>query len=318
MAEVTDGVENILTGGSINGKPGILLFVFKSSGANVISTVDNVLALLPRLRASVPPAMKIDVAIDRTTTIRASVKDVTRTLIISILLVILVVYFFLREVRATLIPSVSVPLSLLGTFGVMYLLGYTLDNLSLMALTISTGFVVDDAIVVIENITRHLEAGMSPYDAAMLGSKEIGFTVLSMSTSLIAVFIPILLMGGIVGRLFREFAVTLSAAIVVSLVVSLTTTPMLTAKFLKAHTAGDARVVLPDGRPGAGLDDAGVRTGAAGGAATAAAGAGDHHPDFLSDDLPVQDRAEGLLSAAGYGAGDGGHSRPAGCELRLR
>ncbi len=204
----------------------------------MISTVDNVLAMLPRLQASIPPAMKLDVALDRTTTIRASVKDVTRTLIISILLVIVVVFFFLREVRSTLIPSVSVPLSLLGTFGIMYLLGYTLDNLSLMALTISTGFVVDDAIVVIENISRHLEEGMRPFDAAMLGSREIGFTVISMSTSLIAVFIPILLMGGIIGRLFREFAVTLSAAILVSLVVSLTTTPMLSAKFLKAHTPG--------------------------------------------------------------------------------
>ncbi len=213
VAEVYDGVENIQTGGRYNGKPGILLMVFKSPGANVISSVDNVLALLPKLQASVPPAMHIEVALDRTTTIRASVKDVTRTLIISILLVVVVVFAFLREVRSTLIPSVSVPLSLLGTFGIMYLLGYTLDNLSLMALTISTGFVVDDAIVVIENISRHLEEGMSPYDAAMLGSREIGFTVISMSTSLIAVFIPILLMGGIIGRLFREFAVTLSAAI---------------------------------------------------------------------------------------------------------
>ena len=236
VAEVTDGVENIQTGGRFNGKPGILLIVFKSPGANVISTVDAVLSILPKLKASVPPAMNIQVALDRTQTIRASVRDVTRTLVISILLVIVVVFFFLREVRSTLIPSVSVPLSLLGTFGIMYLLGYSLDNLSLMALTISTGFVVDDAIVVIENISRHLEAGMTPYDAAMLGSKEIGFTVISMSTSLIAVFIPILLMGGIVGRLFREFAVTLSAAIMVSLVVSLTTTPMLSAKFLKAHS----------------------------------------------------------------------------------
>ncbi len=235
IADVVDGVENIQTGGRFNGKPAILLIVFKSPGANVISSVDNVLALLPKLQASVPPAMQIQVALDRTTTIRASVKDVTRTLILSIVLVILVVFVFLREVRSTLIPSVSVPLSLLGTFGIMYLLGYTLDNLSLMALTISTGFVVDDAIVVIENISRHLEEGMQPYEAAMLGSKEIGFTVLSMSTSLVAVFIPILLMGGIVGRLFREFAVTLSAAIGVSLVVSLTTTPMLSAKFLKAH-----------------------------------------------------------------------------------
>ena len=245
VAEVVDGVENIQTGGRFNGKPAILLVVYKTPGSNAISTVDNVLAMIPKLRASIPPAMRLEVALDRTTTIRASVRDVTRTLIISILLVILVVFVFLREVRSTLIPSVAVPLSIAGTFGVMYLLGYTLDNLSLMALTISTGFVVDDAIVVIENISRHLEKGLSPYDAAMLGSKEIGFTVLSMSTSLIAVFIPILLMGGIVGRLFREFAVTLSAAILVSLVVSLTTTPMLSAKFLKAHgTQKHGRIYL--------------------------------------------------------------------------
>ncbi len=238
VARVIDGVEDVHTGGLFNGKPAILVVVFKSPGANVIQAVDNVLGMLPTLQASIPPAIRIHVALDRTTTIRASVKDVTRTLVISILLVILVVFVFLREVRSTLIPSVSVPLSLLGTFGVMYLLGYTLDNLSLMALTISTGFVVDDAIVVIENITRHLESGLTPFDAAMKGSKEIGFTVLSMSTSLIAVFIPILLMGGIVGRLFREFAVTLSAAIMVSLVVSLTTTPMLSAKFLRPHSVG--------------------------------------------------------------------------------
>ncbi|MCU1319228.1 MAG: acriflavin resistance protein [Edaphobacter sp.] len=235
VAEVVDSVEDIHTGGMFNGTPAILVIVFKTSTANVIKTVDNVLKILPTLQAAVPPAVQIHVALDRTTTIRASVKDVTRTLIISILLVILVVFVFLREVRSTLIPSVSVPLSLLGTFGVMYLLGYTLDNLSLMALTISTGFVVDDAIVVIENISRHLESGKTPFEAAMAGSKEIGFTVVSMSTSLIAVFIPILLMGGIVGRLFREFAVTLSAAIMVSLVVSLTTTPMLSAKFIQPH-----------------------------------------------------------------------------------
>ena len=235
VARVIDSVEDIHTAGFFNGRPAILVIVFKTSTANVIQTVDNVLALLPMLQASIPPAVQLHVALDRTTTIRASVKDVTRTLVISILLVILVVFVFLREVRSTLIPSVSVPLSLLGTFGVMYLLGYTLDNLSLMALTISTGFVVDDAIVVIENISRHLENGKTPYEAAMIGSKEIGFTVLSMSTSLIAVFIPILLMGGIVGRLFREFAVTLSAAILVSLVVSLTTTPMLSAKFIQPH-----------------------------------------------------------------------------------
>ena len=236
VAEVVNSVENVQTGGRFNGKPAILLVIFKAPSANVIEAVDNVLNILPRLQASIPPAMKLEVALDRTTTIRASVRDVTRTLILSILLVTLVVFVFLREVRSTLIPAVSVPLSLLGTFGVMYLMNYTLDNLSLIALTISTGFVVDDAIVVLENISRYLEQGMHPFKAAMRGSKEIGFTVLSMSTSLIAVFIPILLMGGIVGRLFREFAVVLSTAILISLVVSLTTTPMLASKFLKAHT----------------------------------------------------------------------------------
>src|ERR1700730_9616022 len=236
VAKVVDSVENVQAAGVFNGKPAIVVLVFKTSTANVIETVDNVKKMLPMLKASIPPAIQVHVAMDRTTTIRASVRDVTRTLVISILLVILVVFLFLREVRSTLIPTVAVPLSLLGTFAVMYLLGYTLDNLSLMALTISTGFVVDDAIVVIENISRHLEEGMTPFAASMLGSKEIGFTVLSMSTSLIAVFIPILLMGGIVGRLFREFAVTLSVAIMVSLVVSLTTTPMLSAKFLESHS----------------------------------------------------------------------------------
>jgi hydrophobe/amphiphile efflux-1 (HAE1) family protein len=235
VAEVVDSVEDVHGMGVFNGKRAILVLVFKNSTANVNKTVDNVKTMLPRLQASIPAAIQVHIALDRTVTIRASVKDVTRTLMISIVLVILVVFLFLREVRSTLIPTVAVPLSLLGTFAVMYGLGYTLDNLSLMALTISTGFVVDDAIVVIENISRHLEAGMTPFEAAMVGSKEIGFTVVSMSTSLIAVFIPILLMGGIVGRLFREFAVTLSVAILVSLVVSLTTTPMLSAKFLDAH-----------------------------------------------------------------------------------
>jgi len=245
LGTVTDGVADIHTAGvsGINpiGQPtgqlkdAILLVIFKIPGANVISTVDSVMAEMPRLQAAIPPTVHIDVAVDRTLTIRSSVRDVEISLCISVLLVVLVVFLFLREVWATLIPSVAVPLSLVGTFGIMYLLGYTIDNLSLMALTISTGFVVDDAIVVIENITRYLEQGMSPFDAAMKGSKEIGFTVLSMSTSLIAVFIPILLMGGIVGKLFREFAVTLSVAIAVSLLVSLTTTPMLCAKFLKPH-----------------------------------------------------------------------------------
>ena len=235
LGQVEDGVADAYTAGLANGVPAILIVIFKSPGANVIESVDSVLAALPQLQAAIPPTIKLSVAMDRTTTIRASVREVEITLLIAISLVVLVVFLFLRNAWATIIPSVAVPLSLVGTFGVMYLLGYTLDNLSLMALTISTGFVVDDAIVVIENISRYLEMGHSPFEAAMKGSKEIGFTVLSMSTSLIAVFIPILLMGGIVGRLFREFAVTLSVAIAISLLVSLTTTPMMCAKFLKPH-----------------------------------------------------------------------------------
>jgi multidrug efflux pump len=234
VADVTDSLEDVRTGGLINGKTGVMLIIFRQPGANIIKTVDAVRAIIPQLAASVPPSIKLDVVIDATRTIRASVRDVEITLCISILLVIGVVFVFLRNVRATLIPSVAVPVSLIGTFGVMYLLGYSIDNLSLMALTIATGFVVDDAIVVIENITRHLEAGMKPYAAALRGAREIGFTVMSISISLVAVFIPILLMGGIVGRLFREFAVTLSVAIAVSLLVSLTTTPMMCARLLRA------------------------------------------------------------------------------------
>ena len=233
VAEVTDSVEDVRTAGLANGKPAVLLIIFRQPGANIIATVDRVRALLPQLRASILGAVDLSVVLDRTTTIRASIRDVEIALMISIALVILVVFVFLRNVWATAIPGVVVPLSLIGTFGVMYLMGYSIDNLSLMALTISTGFVVDDAIVVIENITRHLEHGLRPLAAALRGAREVGFTVLSMSTSLVAVFLPILLMGGIVGRLFREFAVVLSVAVAVSLVVSLTTTPMMCALFLK-------------------------------------------------------------------------------------
>jgi multidrug efflux pump len=218
---------------SAQGKPAVLIIIFRQPGANIIETVDRVYALMPQLAASISPAIHLDVVMDRTTTIRASVRDIEITLMISVLLVILVVFAFLRTVRATIIPSIAVPLSLIGTFAVMYMLHYSLDNLSLMALAISTGFVVDDAIVVLENITRHLEQGMTPVAAAFRGAREIGFTVLSMSTSLVAVFIPILMMGGLLGRLFREFAVTLSVAIGVSLLVSLTTTPMMCAQILK-------------------------------------------------------------------------------------
>jgi multidrug efflux pump len=237
VAEVTDSVEDTRNLGLSGGEPAVILAIFRQPGANMIETVDRVKNILPDLRASISPSLHLNIIIDRTTTIRASIHDVERTLMIAIVLVILVVFAFLRNTWATIIPSIAVPLSLVGTFGVMYLCGYSLDNLSLMALTISTGFVVDDAIVVIENIARHMENGMKPFAATMLGAREIGFTVLSMSTSLVAVFIPILLMTGIVGRLFREFAVTLSVAIGVSLFVSLTATPMLCAHFLR-HEAG--------------------------------------------------------------------------------
>ena len=237
IGQVVDSVADTRNMGLSGGKRSVLLAIFRQPGANMIDTVDRITAILPVLRASISPSLHLNVAIDRSTTIRASVRDVEITLLISIALVILVVFAFLRSTWATIIPSVAVPLSLIGTFGIMYLCGYSLDNLSLMALTICTGFVVDDAIVVIENITRHIENGMKPYEAAMKGSSEIGFTVLSMSTSLVAVFIPILLMPGIVGRLFREFAVVLSVAIGVSLFVSLTTTPMMCARFL-SHESG--------------------------------------------------------------------------------
>jgi multidrug efflux pump len=237
VADVQDSVENIRAAGFVNGKPSVLVIISRQPGANIIDTVDRIYSELPSLKASIPSAINLTVVLDRTTTIRASVKDVERTLALSVGLVILVVFFFLRNVRATIIPSVAVPVSLIGTFGVMYLCHYSLDNLSLMALTISTGFVVDDAIVVIENITRYLEQGMGPEQAALQGAKEIGFTVMSISISLVAVFIPILLMGGIVGRLFREFAVTLSVAILVSLGISLTTTPMMCAKLLRPESS---------------------------------------------------------------------------------
>src|SRR5256714_8673312 len=241
IAEVTDSVEDTRNLGLTNGQPSVMLAIFRQPGANMIETVDRIYTLLPWLRASISPSLHLSIAVDRTTTIRASVHDVEIALVISIVLVILVVFAFLRNYWATIIPSVAVPLSLIGTFGVMYLCHYSLDNLSLMALTICTGFVVDDAIVVIENITRHIEAGMKPFEAALKGASEIGFTVLSMSTSLVAVFIPILLMGGIVGRLFREFAVVLSVAIGVSLFVSLTATPMMCARFLKRDTGRHGR-----------------------------------------------------------------------------
>ncbi|HTO61164.1 MAG TPA: efflux RND transporter permease subunit, partial [Bradyrhizobium sp.] len=233
VGDVVDSVENVRTLGLSNGKPAIVMIVYRQPGANIIQMVDRVKTLMPQLRASVSPAMDINLVVDRSKTIRASLRDVEITLVIAVALVILVVFAFLRNARATLVPVVAVSVSLVATFAVMYLLGYSLDIFSLMALTVATGFVVDDAIVVLENITRHIDAGKSRLDATLLGAREVGFTVLSMSVSLVAVFVPILLMGGLVGRLFREFAMTITIAIVISLVVSLTTTPMMCAVLLR-------------------------------------------------------------------------------------
>jgi multidrug efflux pump len=233
VGDVTDSVENLRNAGLANGKPAILIILYRQPGANIISTVDLVKALLPQLRASISPAIDVAIAVDRSTTIRTSLRDVERSLILAVLLVIVVVFAFLRNLRATLVPVVAVSVSLIATFAAMYLMGYSLDNLSLMALTVATGFVVDDAIVVLENITRYIEDGMTPLEAALKGANEVGFTVLSMSISLIAVFIPILLMGGIVGRLFREFAMVISISIMISLAISLATTPMMCAVLLR-------------------------------------------------------------------------------------
>ncbi len=286
VAQVTNGVENIRNAGLSNGQPAVLVILFRQPGANIIDTVDAVKAALPELEAAMPADIDITVANDRTPTIRASLNDTQRTLLIAVALVTGVVFLFLRNWRATVIPMVAVPVSIIGTFGTMYLLGYSLDNLSLMALTISTGFVVDDAIVVLENIARHIEAGMPRRAAALLGAQEVGFTVVSISLSLIAVFIPILLMGGIVGRLFREFAVTLSMAILVSLVISLTTTPMMCALLLRRGSVQ---------RPG--------RT----------------HQALAR---PVRPRARRLwpharLGAAPFRAGDAGPRRDRGAERRI-
>ena len=309
--EAVDSVEDLRNAGYANGKPSVLVIVFRQPGANIIDTVDRVRAVLPQLEAAIPRAIDVRVAMDQTITIRASVHDVEITLVISIALVILVVFVFLRSVRTTFIPSVAVPVSLIGTFGVMYLLGYSIDNLSLMALTISTGFVVDDAIVVIENITRYLEQGMQPFQAALKGAQEIGFTVLTISISLIAVFIPLLLMGGIVGRLFREFAVTLSVAIVVSMVVSLTTTPMMCAHLLREQSTNTAGSTDTSERR-LQLDGESVWPDAVGGAAASGADAGEpaghHRPDRLS----VHSGAQGILSAAGHRPDERLHSGRSG------
>jgi multidrug efflux pump len=238
VAEVLDSVQDVRNAGQANGKPAVIVIIYREPNANILETVQRVYDVMPFLQASLPAAAELGVAMERTSTIRASLYEVEKTLVVAVVLVVLVVFAFLRRVRATLIPAAAVPVSIVGTFGFMYLAGFSLNNLSLMALIVATGFVVDDAIVVLENATRHVEAGMPPRDAALLGAREVGFTVLSMSLSLIAVFIPILFMGDIVGRFFREFAVTLSFAILISLVVSLTLTPMMCAYLLKQERRG--------------------------------------------------------------------------------
>jgi len=254
VAEVRESVEDERNAGSSNGKPSVLLVVYRQPGANIIETVDRIYELMPGLRALAPAAIDLQVVLDRTPTIRASLREIERTLVISVALVVMVVFLFLRSAAATLVPAVAVPASLVGTFGVMYLAGYSLDNLSLMALTIATGFVVDDAIVVLENIARRREAGEAPLAAAIAGAREVGFTVVAISLSLIAVFIPILAMGGVVGRLFREFAVVLSVAILISLLVSLTTTPMLCARFLGGRRGGGHSAGASGGSASTGMD----------------------------------------------------------------
>jgi len=260
VADVTDSVEDIRNLGLRNGEPAVVVLLFKQPNANILDTIERVNALLPRLQASIPADVELNVAMERTSTIRASLHDVERTLTIAVILVILVVFAFLRNWRATLIPAVAVPVSLIGTFAFMYLAGFSLDNLSLMALTIATGFVVDDAVVVLENITRHMEAGMSRAEAVLRGAREVGFTVLSMSLSLIAVFVPILLMGGIVGRYFREFSVTLSVAILVSLAVSLTTTPMMCSRLLRSPPPSVRPERSAEGAESKGVHKAGAST----------------------------------------------------------
>src|SRR6266850_1237500 len=235
IGSVVDNVENVRLAGWVGQKPAVIVDIQRQPGANIIETADHVKALLPRLQASIPPSVKVEILSDRTKTIRASVHDVQFTLILTVVLVVMVIFVFLRKLWATVIPSVALPLAVIGTFGVMKLVGFSLDNLSLMALTISTGFVVDDAIVMIENIVRFIENGEQPFEAALKGAKQIGFTVISLSFSLVAVFIPLVFMTGIVGRLFREFAITLSVAVMVSAAVSLTLTPMMCSRLLEAE-----------------------------------------------------------------------------------
>ena len=302
VADIIDGLENDKVGGWFQGVPAVIVDIQRQPGANVIETVRRVLAELPRLERAMPRDVKLTVVSDRTTTIRASVHDVQFTLILSVALVVLVVLIFLRTIRATIIAGVALPLSLIATFGVMWFCGFSLDNLSLMALTIGTGFVVDDAIVMIENIVRHMEDGESPLDAALRGASEIGFTVISLTVSLVAVFIPLLFMTGLVGRMFREFALTLTIAVVTSAIVSLTLTPMMCSRLLRHVAPGrENRVARMFNGAVDGTVEAYRRTLGLG-AQTSGADASDHAGDARRHDLALRHRAEGIFAAAGHRA----------------
>jgi multidrug efflux pump subunit AcrB len=253
IGNVIEAAENNQIGAFVNKQPAILLAIQRQPGANVIETVDRIKSLLPQLQASLPPGIKLDILSDRTQTIRASVSDVQFTLLLTVALVVMVIFILLRNFWATVIPAITVPLSLIGTFAALYALGYSLDNLSLMALSIAIGFVVDDAVVVIENIVRHLEAGLSPMEAALKGSSEIGFTIISITLSLIAVFIPLFLMGGYVGKLFQEFAITVSVSLILSLLISLTLTPMMCSRLLEHDTGRHGWLYLQSERAFDGL-----------------------------------------------------------------
>ena len=310
VANIIDGAENVQQAAWMNQRPAVIVNIQRQPGANVISVADRVKTLLPVIEGALPPGVQVHILIDLTQTIRASVKDVQFELMLTVCLVVMVIFLFLRNLRATVIPSIAVPLSIVGTFAVMYLLGYSLNNLTLMALTISTGFVVDDAIVMIENIDRFLEEGDSPLQAALKGAGQIGFTIVSLTVSLIAVLIPLLFMGDIVGRLFREFAVTLAVTILVSAVVSLTLTPMMCAKLLRPKGSQQSRFyVASEGFYN--RRDRLLRPHPEVRLALSANHLAHHRRDFGVDAVPLCSRTEGILSGAGYGR-DSRHFRSAG------
>ena len=310
VANVIDDVENTKLAAWMNQTPAVIVNIQRQPGANIIQVVDRIKQLLPQLKANLPAAVDVSILTDRTTTIRASVRDVEFSLLLTVALVVMAIFLFLRNVPATTIPSVAVPVSLVGTFGIMYLLGFSLNNLTLMALTISTGFLVDDAIVMIENIFRYIEQGEKPLTAALKGAGQIGFTILSLTISLIAVLIPLLFMGDVVGRLFREFAITLSVTILVSAAVSLTLTPMMCARILKAKADRKTRPLLRSVGTRLSARHRLLRPHAAMGFETSARDAAGGGGDAWADDSSLPRRAEGIFPRAGHRR-DSGHFRRA-------